>query len=302
MFSLDSFVKSVEKKGLTLYAVIVTKDGQRLGEHYWRSDLRLNIHSLSKSFTSCAVGMALEEGLIHSLDDRVIDYFPEKLDKEPGEFLQKMTIRSLLTMSSGHEKPLLMSATRDGLEDMDWVHYFLNQPLCREPGKVFSYDTGCTFIVSAILEKQSGQHLTQYLKPRLFDPLGIRNPQWFTSPDGIALGGAGLHINCDEITRFAQVLLDGGVYKGQRLVPKGYLDIATNKQIDNYGTGDWGMGYGFQFWRCKWPDAYRGDGAYGQFALILPNENAHVCITSHEEKDTAGILNSVWEEIAPQLQ
>ena len=157
MFSLDGFVKCVQKKGLNLYAVIVTKDGERLGEHHWRSDLRMNIHSLSKSFTSCAVGMALEEGLIHSLDDRVIDYFPDKLDAEPSQWLRKMTIRCLLTMSSGHEKPLLMGNTRDELEDTDWVHYFLNQPLCREPGTLFLYDTGCTFLVSAILEKQSGQ-------------------------------------------------------------------------------------------------------------------------------------------------
>ena len=301
MFSLDGFVKCVQKKGLNLYAVIVTKDGERLGEHHWRSDLRMNIHSLSKSFTSCAVGMALEEGLIHSLDDRVIDYFPDKLDAEPGQWLRKMTIRCLLTMSSGHEKPLLMGNTRDELEDTDWVHYCLNQPLCREPGTLFLYDTGCTFLVSAILEKQSGQHLVQYLKPRLFDPLGIRNPQWFTSPDGIALGGGGLHLNCDEITRFAQMLLDGGVYKGERLVPEAYLKQATAKQIDNAGQGDWGMGYGFQFWRCVWPGAYRGDGAYGQFALILPEQNAHICITSHEERSIADILDSVWEEIAPQL-
>ncbi len=301
MFCLDGFVESVAQKGLTLYTVIVTQEGKRLGSHLWRSDLRVNIHSLSKSFTSCAVGMALEEGLLSSLDQKVVDFFPDKLDREPDEKLRKLSIRNLLTMSSGHGQALLMGNTRDALEDTDWVHYFLNQPLTREPGTRFLYDTGCTFIVSAILERLSGEGLVRYLKPRLFDPLGIRNPQWFTSPDGIALGGGGLHLNCDEITRFAQMLLDGGVYAGRRLVPESYLREATSKQIDNEGEGDWGAGYGYQFWRCKWPNAYRGDGAYGQFALILPDQKAHVCITAHEEKDTAALLDSVWEHIAPQL-
>ena len=297
---LELFAQAVEKKGLTVYGVVVRQHKEQIAEHFWRTDERINIHSLSKSFLSCAVGIAIDEGRM-GLDDQVIAYFPEKLDAPPTDWQKKLTVRHLLTMSPGHSQGILLGEGRDELEDTDWVHYFLNYPMDFEPGTKFAYDTGATFLCSAILEKVTGQHAVDYLKPRLFAPLGIRNPQWFTSPDGITLGGGGLHLNTKEISRFGQMLLDGGVYGGERLVPEEYLKLATTKQIYSTGTPDWECGYGFQFWMCRPEGVYRGDGKNGQYCIVMPRQDAVVAITSHEEKNLQGILDCVWEEILPQL-
>ncbi|MDR3085639.1 MAG: beta-lactamase family protein [Christensenellaceae bacterium] len=305
MFSLEGLREDAKRKNLTLYGVLVTQDGHEKGKALWRSSQRINIHSLSKSFASCAVGLAMEEGLF-GIDDRVLSFFPEKIDGSPSKNLEELRIRQLLTMSSGHEAPLLMGNQRDDLEDEDWVHYFLNQPFVRAPGSAYLYDTGNTYLLSAILQKRSGQTLLEYLKPRLFDPLGYRNPQWFTCPRGITLGGGGLHLSLEEIARFGQLLLDGGSFEGKRLVPEVYLRQATAKQIKTEAAypkdrPDWLEGYGFQFWRCAREGAYRGDGAYGQFIVVLPRQRAHVAITAHEERDTQGLLTLVWDHVLPQL-
>ncbi len=297
---LQGYVDGLAKRGLTVYGTVVRQHNREIASHYWRTDERINIHSLSKSFLSCAVGIAIDEGLM-KLDDQVISYFPEKLDASPTPWQEKLTIRNLLTMSPGHSKGILLGDQRDALEDTDWVHYFLNYPMDFEPGTQFAYDTGATFMCSAILQKQSGMTALDYLKPRLFTPLGIRNPQWFTSPDGITLGGGGLHLNVKEISRFGQMLLDKGVYEGKRLVPEEYLALATRKQIDNEGTPDWSQGYGFQFWMCTPKGVYRGDGKNGQYCIVCPDQDAVIAITSHEEFNLQGILDCVWESILPQL-
>ena len=173
---LQGYVDGLAKRGLTVYGTVVRQHNREIASHYWRTDERINIHSLSKSFLSCAVGIAIDEGLM-KLDDQVISYFPEKLDASPTPWQEKLTIRNLLTMSPGHSKGILLGDQRDALEDTDWVHYFLNYPMDFEPGTQFAYDTGATFMCSAILQKQSGMTALDYLKPRLFTPLGIRNPQ-----------------------------------------------------------------------------------------------------------------------------
>lgn len=291
MFDLQKFIKAVEEEQLGTYAIIVKENGKVTASHFWRSDLRMNIHSLSKSFVSCAVGIAIEEGLI-SLEDKVIDFFPEKIDGEASEWLRRLSVFNLLTMCSGHEEAYLMGNQRDELEDEDWVHYYLNIPMTVEPGTKFQYDTACTFIVSAILQKLTGLTVRDYLMPRIFKPLGIRNPQWFASPDGITLGGGGLHLNCEEISRFSELLLNRGSYNGEQLVPAEYIDYASSKLVESRGRGNNACGYGLQFWRCKMDGVYRADGAYGQLAIIFPQQNMTVSITSHNEKNTDRIIDA----------
>lgn len=303
MFNFQGIERDVKEKGIGIYGMVVMQNGREVGRRLWRCEERNNIHSLSKSFLSCAAGIAIDEGLL-SLDDQVISYFPEKISGSPSKAQEALLIRHLLTMSPGHTRPLLMGNQRDDLEELDWVKHFLNQPFEKMPGSFYQYDTGNSYLVSAIIQRQAGQTLLEYLKPRLFAPLNIRNPQWFTCPLGITLGGGGLHLTISEIARFGQMLLDGGMYEGRQLVPRAYLEQATQKQIDTaaqYEKKDWVEGYGFQFWRCSWKDAYRGDGAYGQYAVILPGQDAHVSITAHEEKDTQMLLDLVWDHVMPQI-
>ena len=196
----------------------------------------------------------------------------------------------------------MMSHQRSQIADLDWAAYFLTYPLDRSPGERFVYDSGATYMLSALLQETTGQTLRAYLTPRLFEPLAIDNPRWDICPLGRTVGGAGLHLTVAEICRFGRMLLNEGTWQGAQLVPAPYLTEATTRQIDT-GTSttgvDWTLGYGYQFWLCR-HGAYRGDGTDGQFCIVLPDLSAVVAITAQERRMQA-VLDAVWETIRPHL-
>jgi hypothetical protein len=157
---------------------------------------------------------------------------------------------------------------------------------------------------SAIITRLTGQKLVDYLRPRLFEPLGIE-PFWEEDNLNISYGGFGLNIKTEDIAKFGQLYLQKGNWNGKQLIPEIWIDEATKKQINNAGNDlnpndDWGRGYGYQFWRCKPKDVYRGDGAFGQFCIVMPKENAVVAITSNS--DMGRVMDLVWEILHPALK
>jgi CubicO group peptidase (beta-lactamase class C family) len=251
--------------------------------------------SLSKSFTSTAIGFAVSEGLL-DIDDPVSKFFPESLPDNPSNELQAMRVRDLLTMSTGHEnEPKVRDKT-------DWIREFLAHPVRYEPGSRFVYNTPATFMQSAIIQKITGQTTLEYLKPRLFEPLGIEAPKWDTNPQGITLGGYGLFLRTEEIAKFGQLLLQKGKWYGRQLIPEDWVDLATSKQVSN-GTNpdsDWNQGYGFQFWRCR-HNVFRGDGKDGQFCVVMPDLDVVVVMTANNTK-LQDQLSIVWDELLPGIQ
>jgi CubicO group peptidase (beta-lactamase class C family) len=204
-----------------------------------------------------------------------------------------MTVRDLLTMNTGHEtEPKVTPET-------PWVRTFLHHDVPNRPGTRFLYNTPATFMCSAIVQKVTGETVLDYLKPRLFEPLGIDNPEWGTNQQGITLGGFGLHICTQDIAKFGQLYLQRGEWSGRQLIPSDWIELATSKQVDNGSNAlsDWNQGYGFQFWRCR-HNAFRGDGAFGQFCIVLPELNAVIAITA-DSKDMQGELNIVWDKLLP---
>jgi acetyl esterase/lipase len=246
--------------------------------------------SLSKSFTSTAVGLAVVEGKL-SVDDPVLKFFPEDAPAKPSENLKAMRVRDLLTMSTGHETEAQFATNKP------WVQSFLAQPVPYKPGTHFLYNTPGTYMLSAIVQKVTGQTVLDYLRPRLFEPLGIENPQWDSSPQGITLGGWGLKIRTEDIAKFGQLYLQKGKWNDKQLVPTAWIEQATAKQVSNGSdpTKDWDQGYGFLFWRCR-HGAYRGDGANGQFCIVLPQQDAVIAITA-DTRDMQGELNLVWDKL-----
>lgn len=256
------------------------------------------LFSLSKSFTSTAAGLAVSEGRL-SLDDSVVSFFPEQAPAEVSPNLAAMRVRHLLSMSTGHAEDAL-GRLRDA-SGGDWARAFLALPVEHAPGARFVYNSGATYMVSAIVQAVSGQTVLDYLRPRLFEPLGIANPTWEASPQGISAGGWGLSITTEDIARFGQLYLQNGVWQGTRLLPEGWVADATSKHVEN-GTdsdSDWAQGYGYQFWRCR-HGAYRGDGAFGQFCVVLPEQDAVVAITAGCN-DLGGTLNLVWDHLLPAM-
>jgi len=277
---------------------MLVRHGKVIAEGWWSPyDAQSNheLYSLSKSFTSTAVGMAVAEGRL-SIDDEVLKFFPDDGPAATSANLKAMRVRDLLTMSAGHQDEVPSAV------DKISVKAFLTNAVPHKPGTHFKYNTPATFMCSAIVQKLTGQTVAEYLKPRLFEPLGITQPMWNTNWQGISLGGYGLNVRTEDIARFGQLYLQKGQWQGRQLIPKDWVELATSKQVSNGSNpkSDWDQGYGFQFWRCR-NGAYRGDGAFGQYCIVMPEQDAVIAITSGV-KDMQSVLNVIWEKLLPAFQ
>lgn len=277
---------------------MLVRHGQVIAEGWWTpysAQDNHELYSLSKSFTSTAVGMAVAEGKL-SIDDEVLKFFPDDAPANPSANLKAMRVRDLLTMNAGHQDEV-PTAT-----DKISAKAFLTNAVPHKPGTHFKYNTPATFMCSAIVQKLTGQTVAEYLKPRLFEPLGITQPVWNTNWQGINLGGYGLNVRTEDIARFGQLYLQKGKWNGRQLIPTGWVEMATSKQVSNGSNpqSDWDQGYGFQFWRCR-NGAYRGDGAFGQYCIVLPEQDAVIAITSGV-KDMQAVLNLIWDKLLLAFQ
>jgi CubicO group peptidase (beta-lactamase class C family) len=318
-----SFVEQIEKRGLELHGFMLLRRGYVIAEGWWapyKPEYPHAAYSLTKSFTSTAVGFAVQEGLL-STEDFVLPYFAEFATQEIRANMGGLKIKHLLAMTTGHtedttrfeivpsflqDRPDLRIGDR---EDRDWVRGFLELPLRRPPGTHFVYNSGASHMLARIVEIVTGQRLPDYLAPRLFEPLGIEKPVWDVCPQGHTTGGWGLRIKTEDIARFGQLLLQNGMWNDKRILSREWLKEAVAKQADNKnpdarmgvtGLDDWSQGYGYQFWRCN-HNAYRGDGAFGQFCLVMPDQDAVVAINGGL-LDMQAVLNVVWEILLPAMQ
>lgn len=296
-----SFVESVEQSGLELHSFMLLRHGCVAAEGWWKPfgpELTHMLYSLSKSFTSTAIGLAVMEGRL-SVDDPVVKFFPDELPEQVSDNLAAMKVRHLLSMSTGHaEDTTNRLFTSRGPK---WAKTFLGLPVENPPGTRFVYNSGATYMLSAIITKLTGQTLADYLAPRLFEPLGIEGYTWDLSPEGINTGGWGLNIKTEDIAKLGQLYLNKGMWNGERILSEEWVREATSKQISNGDdpNSDWAQGYGYQFWVCR-HGAFRGDGMFGQFCIVMPEQDAVLAITA-SVKDMQGVLNRVWQHILPAM-
>ena len=296
--AIAKFVRAADEKVNSMHSVMILRHGKVIAEAWWAPEDATKPHvlwSLSKSFTSTAVGLVVEEGKL-SIEDRVVGFFPDDLPAEPTENLRKMQVKDLLTMSTGHaDEPNVR-------QSQDWIKSFLAHPLPHPPGTFFRYNTPATFMQSAIVQKVTGKTVVDYLQSRLFDPLGIQPPRWDTNPQGISLGGYGLFLKTEDIAKFGQLYLQNGKWEGKQLIPTTWVQQATSKQVSNGDnpSSDWNQGYGFQFWRCR-HNAFRGDGKDGQFCIVMPDQDAVVVMTANTTNMQAQ-LSLVWDHLLEGFQ
>lgn len=320
------FIQALEQHAHPLDAVhgfMLLRHGHVAAEGWWAPYAPQTPHilySLSKSFASSAIGLAVAEGLL-TVDDPVLKFFPNDAPPNPGENLKAMRVRHLLSMNTGHQEDttgkvfqrsnqrLLFGLGRPPLDDAlhtsqdNWPRTFLSLPVENQPGSWFVYNTAATYMLSAIITTLTGETLLEYLRPRLFDPLGIDNPTWEADPRGINLGGTGLHIKTEDIARFGQMYLQHGMWAGQRILTEEWVAAATKATSDNSNTQtnpDWTVGYGYQFWRCR-HNCYRGDGAFGQYCIVMPEHDAVLAIISGV-RDLQSVLDKVWAHLLPAMQ
>ena len=311
--AMDDFFEQAAKDSMDIHSVMIVRDGSVIYSR-WQSEgvdtVPHVLHSVSKTFTATAVGLAIADGKI-ALTDKVIDFFPDKLPAEVSDNLKKMTVRDLLTMSCGHD----VEPRGQRAEGVDWVQAFLAHPVVHEPGTFYLYNSLGTYVLSAIVQKTTGEKVVDYLNARLFEPLHIVKPKWEESPQGINTGGWGLYLKTEDLAKMGQLLLQKGEWNGKQLIPAEWVAEMSKKQVESINPGtrmeeaeakgitketsDWMQGYGYQMWRCR-PGCFRADGARGQYIIVVPDKNAVIAITSNVE-DLQGELNLVWNHVLPVL-
>ncbi len=283
-----------------IHSFVLVRNGSVIAEGSWApntADRPHEMFSVSKSFTATAVGLAIDEGLF-GLDDRVVDLLASDAPAEPSANLAAMRVRHLLTMTTGHAAD---SLGHDGVSRVGMARTILALPVEHEPGTRFVYNTGATYLAGLIVQRLTGQRLLDYLRPRLFDPLGITTATWEQDADGFDAGGFGLSITIEELAAFGQLYLQRGQWRDRVLVPAAWVDAATAAQVPNgpHESPEWEQGYGYQFWRCR-HGAYRADGAFGQFAIVWPEHQLVLAITAGTA-NMQSILDAVWDTLLPGL-
>jgi len=281
---------------IEMHSLMVVRHGSVIAEGWWRpySPGRLHLlYSLSKTFTATALGIAVAEDRV-DLDATMLHYLPELTAVEPSDRTQRIRVRDLASMASGHHAETFGQV----YPTADWMAAFAAMPPESEPGTVFAYNQSCTYAIAKILQRVTGQGLVDYLRPRLLDPIGAGPVSWKTSPEGVALGFSGLHATTETVARLGHLYLRRGMWGRRRVLTEEWVDEATRRQVatTNDKFPDWDMGYGFQIWMSR--HGYRGDGAHGQLMMVLPELDA-VIVTTAATPAMDAIVEATWEHLLP---
>ena len=301
-----NFLEAAKASKHEFHSFMILRHGKVIAEGWWnpyRPDLKHTMYSVSKSFTATAVGFAVSEKLL-SVNDKVISFFPDDLPANISPNLAELRIKDLLSMSVGHDK----EPTGPVVGEKNWVEAFLQIPIPHQPGTKFVYNSVATFMLSAIVQKVTKQKILDYLQPRLFSPLGIQGIDWEVNPQGINVGGWGLRLKTEDMAKFGQLFLQKGMWQGKQILPAAWVEEASTMKImqnpsataEQMKSSDWLQGYCYQMWRSR-HNSYRGDGANGQYILVLPEQDA-VIITTAEAPDMQGEINLIWEHLLPAFQ
>ncbi|MCR5264703.1 MAG: beta-lactamase family protein [Clostridiales bacterium] len=304
------FAEDLESRHINIHSFVMLRRGKLYAEAYyapWKPDDKHRMYSSSKTFASMGVGLMIGEGKL-SLDDRVTNFFPEYLPETVPEYLAMTTVRDLLMMATPYQ------ANNYGFDDTNWVRTFFDPDSSvskhradHRPGTVFQYNTCATVVLTAIVEKLAGMRLTEYMKPRVFDKLGMSPDIWCVErPEGGDWAGSGVMCTPRDLAKFADLIAHDGVYGGEQIIPADYVRAARTKQIDNRITNsvhDEQLGYGYQIW-CTRYGGFALNGMGCQVAIGLPNEDAVLAVTGDTQASSVGyheVLNAYWRNIYPYL-
>ncbi len=316
--AIDSFVQATKTRpvapdSITLHSIMILKHGEVVYEKWFNGHSAETPHpmfSVSKTFTAIAVGLAINEGKLN-LTNPVVKFFPDQLPDEPSDYLKAMTVRDLLTMTCGHDEEPNSSRA----DSVDWVESFLAWPVKHQPGEYYLYNSIGTYMLSAIVQKVTGEKLIDYLDTRLFQPLNINRPTWDESPQGINCGGWGLNIKTEDMAKLGQLFLQKGKWNGKQVVPAEWLKEMSSYQVPSAPSGtrfedlekaglnkdnnEWVQGYGYQMWICR-HNAFRADGYAGQYIMVFPDRDAVLVLTTSSSLYQP-YIDLIWEFLLPVL-
>lgn len=273
--------------------VKISQGGEVIAHKTWDEECRRNVYSASKSVTSCAVGFAVQEGLL-SLEERLVDAFAQDLPETVSENLERATVRDLLTMCLGQARGELMGAQRPLYQERDWVKLALSFPFTDAPNTKFVYNNVGPYLAGMLVQRRSGCDLVSYLTPRLFEHLGITRPTWETDPLGHTFGAGGLFLTLSELHTFGQFYLQNGQWNGRQLLDPAWVKASTSKLVENGAYG-----YGYLFWGGE-QNTFRADGKYGQLSILCREKDAVITVVA-ECREGAALNRAIFDELYPQL-
>ncbi|GIF98255.1 serine hydrolase domain-containing protein [Catellatospora citrea] len=302
--AVAALLDRLEAQSVECHSIMVVRHGHVVAEGWWApysADRPHLLYSLTKSFTSIAVGLAIADGLL-SLDDRVVDVLPDRVPSDVSAQGRRLTVHHLLSMTTGHGADSLAEAWRREPDDL--VKGFLRVPFADVEGTRHAYDNATTYVLARMVERVTGRGLPELLDDRLFEPMGVDHAEWDRVASGAAFGFHGLHLTTEAVAAFGELLLRGGLWGGRQLVPREWVELATRRHSDSgpfkddgSDDADFSCGYGYQFWMSR--HGYHGHGAFGQQCVVVPSHDLVVAVTAQGEAQV--VLDALWECLLPGL-
>jgi CubicO group peptidase (beta-lactamase class C family) len=294
---LDKMMATIDDQAINLHSILVIRHGMIVAERYYGSfdqDYRNEVYSVTKSFTSTLVGIAVDEGLLSDIDQPVLNYLDNRTFENVDERKQAMTIENLLTMTPGLEWDEGDATYTAMYRSTDWVKYVLDKPMAFEPGSQFEYNSGASHVLSAIVQKSTGMNTGDFARANLFEPLGMTKARWDTDTNGLSIGGWGLQLTPREMAKLGYLFLHKGEWDGQQIVSAKWVETATQKHVSTGGD----LGYGYQWWVDAEAGAFMALGRYGQTIYVEPDLDL-VVVTMAREDNHDRILGLIHEYILP---
>ena len=296
---LGQILPAIEEQQISLHSLLVIRHGYVVFEAYfdpYKADARHELYSVTKSFTSALVGIAVDQGAIQNLDQTVLGFFPEQSFANIDARKEVMTVRHLLTMTSGLDWLEGDATYRAMYFSRDWAGYVFDLPMLEDPGTRFEYCSGCSHLLSAILNETTGTNVLAFAEKNLFRPIGIRDVEWETDAQGIPIGGWGLQLTPREMARLGYLYLNGGRWNGQQVVPTEWVEDSAHAQVETGGD----LAYGYQWWIYPSHGGYAALGRAGQTILVFPDLDL-VIVTTANIADHEPIFELVDEYILPAV-
>lgn len=278
---LAEMLEYIRERDMPIHGVLIIRNGQLVHESYfsgYNEDTLYDVFSITKSVVSILIGLGIQDGLIGDVNDPIVKYLPESALPGVGSDKEKITIKHLLTMTSGLGWLEERKYFNELYAQEDWVAYMLSLPLEEGPGNAFYYCSGCTHLLAAVLENATPEPLSDYARQRLFEPLGIQNYTWETGPDDVPIGGWGLHLQARDMAKLGQLFLQGGVWEGEQLVPEGWVQRSTALQVRTGGELD----YGYLWWIQPRFGAYAALGLAGQTIMVIPEHDLVIVFIANQ--------------------
>jgi CubicO group peptidase (beta-lactamase class C family) len=302
-----------------LYSFLVVRQGRLVFEEYFGDRHAAELHSMqsvSKSVASLLVGIAVEQGAIRSLDEPVVELFPEYQLEDVGEWKRSLTLRDLLTMRTGYswyESPYAGSPLeRLNTNTTDWTRFMLEWPMAEPPGERFNYNTGGVVLLASALSKATGIPAAEFAERYLFEPLGIEQHRWIFGPDSLPHMGGGLYLRPRDMARIGQLVLDGGRWDGRQVVASDWIAASMQRVVgDAWAFGERPVDYGYLWWIADGAgsgqgtpeDIYIAAGSRGQWIIIIPEHEMVVVATGWEHGDEwVAPVDLVYSDVIPAVR